>query len=242
MVFLLAAFWLLGLQPSPILPAEKQPLVVLQGPTVVAFFPPVTDAQLQRDADTNEALADFQFYATRVREPLKRARIDFHEVNAHSFRIRVGKAVTGFRPVKGDVGYYFVVPGKKPRIEYGVMSDADILQVANEYFEQASQIKDNDEVRLRATVKAVVPLSDFSGVITPVDVDPRFALTVHIESTVPAVTDFGAGAVITLGIHSPARLFVGESVKGKAYDFLLHRRIEDGKVRFLGIEVLEAVR
>jgi hypothetical protein len=27
-----------------------------------------------------------------------------------------------------------VAPGKKPRVEYGVMADADLLQVANEYF------------------------------------------------------------------------------------------------------------
>ncbi len=26
------------------------------------------------------------------------------------------------------------MPGKKPRIEYGVMTDADLLQVANDYF------------------------------------------------------------------------------------------------------------
>lgn len=242
MLFGVAAVYLLTAQISLVATAETQPLVGVEGRTIVAFFPPVTDAELQKDADTNEALADFQFYAKRVREPLKKAGIDFHEVYAHSFRVRVGKTVTVFRPVKGDVGYYFVVPGKKPRIEYGVMTDADLLQVANEYFGQDSQIKDNDEVRLRAKVKTIVPLTDFSGVITPVDVDPRFALTLRIEATVPAVTDFGAGAVVTLGIHSPSLLFAGEPVKGKTYDFLLHRRIEDGKLRFLGIQVRGAVR
>src|SRR5215469_4428590 len=37
-----------------------------------------------------------------------------------------------------------------------------------------------DEIRLRATVQSIVPLSTFSGTITPVAVDPRFAMTVHI--------------------------------------------------------------
>jgi len=48
--------------------------------------------------------------------------------------VRVGNKVTTFRPVKVDVGYYLVAPGKKPRIEYGAMTDADLLKVANEYF------------------------------------------------------------------------------------------------------------
>jgi len=221
-------------QVSLVAGAETGPIVA-EGRTVVAFFPPVTKADLQKDADTNESFADFQFYAARLREPLKKLGIDFREVYAHSFRVRIGKTVTTFRPAKGDVGYYFVVPGKQPRIEYGVMTDADLLQVANEYFGRASQI--SDDVRLRATVKAVVPLSDFSGVVTPVDVDPRFALTVRIESAAPATTDFNTGAAVTLAIHSPSLLFGGEPTNGKTYEFLLHKKVEDGKVRFFGLEV-----
>src|SRR5690348_17324560 len=61
-----------------------------------------------------------------------------------------------------------------------------------------------DEIHLRATVRDVVPLSDFSGKITPVDFDPRFALTVPIESVDPAVGNFPAGTVVAFAIHSPA--------------------------------------
>jgi hypothetical protein len=113
---------------------EKQPLVVVHGPTVVAFFPPVAQAQLEKDPDTNEALADFQLYARSVRAPLRKAGIQFHELYTHSFRLRIGKKLTTFRPVKVDVGYYLVAPGKEPRIQYGVMTDSDLLQAANEYF------------------------------------------------------------------------------------------------------------
>ena len=119
---------------SPNLAAEKQSLVVVHGRTIVAFFPPVTDAELQKDPNTNEALADFQVYAERVRRPLGRAGIEFHELYAHSFRVRMGKIVTTFRPIRADVGYYFIVPGKEPHVEYGVRTDADLLQVAHDYF------------------------------------------------------------------------------------------------------------
>src|SRR3954468_11071755 len=118
-LFGFAAICLLTVRTVPVWAAEKPPLVVAEGRTIVAFFPPVSDTELQRGADTNEALADFQLYATHVRQPLKNAGIKFHELYTHSFRIRVGKVVTTFRPAKVDVGYYLVVTGKKPRIEYG---------------------------------------------------------------------------------------------------------------------------
>jgi hypothetical protein len=95
----------------------------------------------------------------------------------------------------------------------------------------------NDEIRLIATVRAVVPLASFSGTATPVDVDPKFALIVRIESAAPTTTDFKAGAVVTLAIHSPSLLFGGEATNGKDYEFRLRRKIEDGKVRFYALTV-----
>ena len=89
---------------------------------------------------------------------------------------------------------------------------------------------------MRATVQAVVPLTSFSGRVTPVGADPRFALTVRIQSIDPSITSLSAGTVVTFAIHSPALLFAGSPVKGKTYDFALTREIEDGKVRFAGLK------
>jgi hypothetical protein len=122
----------LGTQVSLVVAGEKQPAVVVAGPTIVAFFP-VTKTELQKDADTNEALADFRFYPKQVREPLKKTGIEFSGVYAHTFFVLIGQEATVFRPAKGNVGYYLIIPGKKPRIEYGVMTNTDLLQVANEY-------------------------------------------------------------------------------------------------------------
>jgi hypothetical protein len=113
---------------------EKEPVVDVRGPTVVGFFKPVTQEELEQAPDINEALADFQLYASRIREPLRKQGIEFDELYAHSFRLRVRNRLISFRPVKVDVGYYFITPGKSPRIEYGVMTDADLLQAAKEYF------------------------------------------------------------------------------------------------------------
>lgn len=90
---------------------------------------------------------------------------------------------------------------------------------------------------MRATVQAVVPLTSFSGQVTSVGVDPRFALTLRIESIDHAITNFSAGTVVTLAIHSPALLFGRESAKGKTYDFVLIRESENGRqARFSGLK------
>lgn len=93
------------------------------------------------------------------------------------------------------------------------------------------------EVIIRANVQDVVMLADFSGTATPVTFDPRFALTIRIESCRPAITNFAAGSLITFAIHSPSLLFGAEDAKGKTYDLALHRQIQHGKVRYSGLEI-----
>jgi len=107
---------------------------VVQKPTVLAFFPPVTEAELAKDADTNEALGDFQLYATQAGPKLKKAGIDFEVVPAVKFKIQSGKVVRTFSSGKIGIGYYFITPGKAPLVRYGVMTDDDILEVAGKYF------------------------------------------------------------------------------------------------------------
>jgi len=90
----------LSSQLSRLFAAETPSIIVVKGPTVVAFFPPVTKAELKKGSDANESLANFQTYAARVREPFKKAGIELHEVFTHSFQIRVGNTVTTFHPRK----------------------------------------------------------------------------------------------------------------------------------------------
>ena len=125
------------LAPSLVATPQKT-VVVVNRSTVVAFFALVTSDEPNADADANEALADFKLYAMKVRKPLNDAGIDFKEVYSKSFQVQREKGITTFRPGKLDVGYYFVAPGKEPRIEYGVRTDADLLQIAKDYFNQAS--------------------------------------------------------------------------------------------------------
>jgi hypothetical protein len=106
----------------------------IRQPTVLAFFPPVTEKDLDDDPDTNTALSDFQFYVAQVRSPLLKAGVNLEEVYAHSFLIQLGDKTILARPGNGGVGYYFIAPGKKPHVENGVLTSDDILHFAHEYF------------------------------------------------------------------------------------------------------------
>jgi hypothetical protein len=112
----------------------KQPRVVIRRPTVIAFFSPVTERELERDPDTKEALADFQFYASRAREPLLKLGVDFKEVYARSFRVTVSGRTIIFHAGSVGVGYYFISAGTKPRVDHGVNTDDGIIGAAKEHF------------------------------------------------------------------------------------------------------------
>jgi len=94
-----------------------------------------------------------------------------------------------------------------------------------------------DQIQLRAKVKAIVPLQDFSGDVFPVDIDPHFALTVSVVSVVPTIDELNPRAVVTFAIHSPAVVFAGDAAYGRTYTFSLCRESEDGKVRFRGLGI-----
>jgi hypothetical protein len=111
---------------------QDRPAVNVSGPTMIAFFAPIKHPET--DAEGNQALAEFKKYAAQVREPLQRAGIDFQEMYAESFDLRINGKLTTFSSGHMKIGYYFVAPDKNPRIEYGIAPPAQLLQVAREYF------------------------------------------------------------------------------------------------------------
>ena len=112
-----------------------------------------------------------------------------------------------------------------------------ILAIATLVFCGAEAQQTNDSISLRATVKEVVMLSSFSGTVLPVDIDSRFALTLHIESVAPVVTNFAVDSVVSFAIHSPSRLFAGENAKDKTFDFSVRHKTEKGKTRYFELAI-----
>jgi hypothetical protein len=91
--------------------------------------------------------------------------------------------------------------------------------------------------RLRATVLDIVLLSRYSGTVMPVGVDPRFAVTMRVESITPSLTKFTKGGPVTFAVHSPSQLFAAEDAKGKTFDFNLYRDTANGKTTYSNLEV-----
>jgi len=102
----------------------------VHGPTIIAFFVPSEGTNAEEDA----ALDDFQWYAMPTAKRMKAAGIAFHVVYARSFRVQIGNHIEVFRPGRRVCGYYFIAPGKKARIEVGVRTDDDLMQVVSETF------------------------------------------------------------------------------------------------------------
>src|SRR5215470_18203795 len=102
---ILVASVLLSVLSMPLVAAERERTFVIRRPTVIAFFPPVSEQELG-DAGHNDSLAHFQYSANEVRQPLHNSGITFIENYGESFRTRLGKTVTTFHPEKIKVGYY----------------------------------------------------------------------------------------------------------------------------------------
>jgi hypothetical protein len=132
-IFLFVAIYV-GSGSSQQASTESLPVFVIHGPTIVAFFAPVTGKELKNDSDTNEVLSDFQLYYSQASGPLRKAGIDFLDTDSLSFKIRIGKKLRRYQMSKTDVGYFFIAPGKEPHIEYGVMTDKDLFDAASKYF------------------------------------------------------------------------------------------------------------
>jgi hypothetical protein len=119
---------------APALYAQKVISINVCHPTMVAFFKPASTPEGEKEDGYNEALSDFQLYSDAVQQPLKEKGINTKVVYAAGFRTECGKHVSTFVAHKTTVGYYFIAPGKSPRIQYGVKTKGDLLKIADEYF------------------------------------------------------------------------------------------------------------
>jgi len=112
---------------------QSDPAFHIAGPTILAFFDPGSQSPQKECPDSNEAVTTFHFYGHLALQPLARIGVDYKEVRASGFVVKVGDATTSFRPTQ-TIGYYFVAPGRQAHVTYGVMSNDDLLQAAQKYF------------------------------------------------------------------------------------------------------------
>ena len=91
--------------------------------------------------------------------------------------------------------------------------------------ESTNNVATNDVVRLRVTVVDSVLLRSFRGSVNLIgDVNPGFALTLRIDSCVPAITSLKSGTIVTFAVHSPSLFLNSEAEKGKTNEITMPRR------------------
>ena len=79
----------------------------------------------------------------------------------------------------------------------------------------------NENVRLRVTVLDVALLQNYTGPAMPTDdVNPRFALTLRIDSCVPAITNLKSGTVVTFAVPGPSLFLRGQTEKGATNEII----------------------
>jgi hypothetical protein len=110
--------------------------VNVSGPTIVAFVPLVSEADI--DALTEEAIVldDFTHYLAAVRRCAIAHGVSAVLVEGSSFRVRLGRRSFNVEPSPsgGGFGYCFVRPGKKPRIIHGSRLPEDLAVEAARFF------------------------------------------------------------------------------------------------------------
>ena len=135
----LAAALALLLLTSCVTPASQQPalpVIAVTGPTIVAFFPDVSQNEIDGDFDLDTTLEDFQRSARGIRAFANTNSISFHELYSHAFLIRTRGLTIRFEALadSGGIGYYLTAPGMEPLVLYGVHTDSDVASTASGYF------------------------------------------------------------------------------------------------------------
>jgi hypothetical protein len=132
----------LGLRPATGLaqeprPATHLPVVVVQGPTVIAFWlVPASDSALVADPDLASALDDQQFYMVGNRPLLSAAGIVPRDQPGRRFVVREPTKDWTFAAAadSAPIGYLIVEPGRTPLVLHKVQYPDALMTAARAYF------------------------------------------------------------------------------------------------------------
>jgi hypothetical protein len=104
-------------------------------PAIIAFYPIVSNADLEADEGLASMLDDFAYYLGTGMDSLEAAgfRVSYHA--GDTVRIRAGRENSRFvrHPDSAVVGYLFADHSGHLAVVYGVRTDGDLLRYAREF-------------------------------------------------------------------------------------------------------------
>jgi hypothetical protein len=113
---------------------ERIPAFEIEGPTIITYFRESSQAELDKGGGDAEAASDYSYYLNNVEGRIESSGITLKSIVGAHFRVKIGNKVLDVRDDAVGVGYYFITPGKAPRLEKGVMTDEDLVLEARKYF------------------------------------------------------------------------------------------------------------
>jgi hypothetical protein len=110
---------------------KQTPVIDVTGPTVVGFFPPLSEEELQRTPAVSHALAFLQFALNDAEDCLAALAPTIRMEETSELKLRLdGKRQTIEIPQKDGlwVGVVLLQPGQEPRIVHAVGGPASLQQ------------------------------------------------------------------------------------------------------------------
>ena len=117
--------------------ATDSTLVVIDRPTLIGFYPAVTQAQVDSSEELATVFDDFSYHLSSAADSLRALGITVTERPLGEIRLVEAGQQRQFVPAKdsAEFGYLFLAPGRAQRVYYSVMSNSDLVATAHEYLE-----------------------------------------------------------------------------------------------------------
>jgi hypothetical protein len=112
-------------------------MVAIDGPTLIAFYPAVTQAQVDSSEELATVFDDFSYHLSSASDSLRALGITIKSRPIGEIRFVEAGQRRQFLPARdsAEFGYLLVAPGRAQRVFYSVMSNSDLVQAAHEYLE-----------------------------------------------------------------------------------------------------------
>lgn len=109
--------------------------IAVVGPTLIGFYPIVSNDQLERDEDLATVLDDFAYHIGTAMDSLIANRFMVHYRGGDTIWLRTGSRQWRFvrDADSADVGYLFTEPGQQQLVLYGVRSYLDLIEDAHAF-------------------------------------------------------------------------------------------------------------
>ncbi|HEU4787292.1 MAG TPA: hypothetical protein VFS57_07795 [Gemmatimonadaceae bacterium] len=113
--------------------------VARAAPTLISFYPTVTQAQVDSSEDLATVLDDFSYHLSTAQDSLR--AMGFAIVDHPPGTIRIIDASSSrdiaLAPDSTDVGFVFVAPGRRDRVMYGVMTGSELIDAGHTFLSAA---------------------------------------------------------------------------------------------------------